>query len=58
MKTALLFNHKAGKGLPAEQVVRRLCDFFYGDTLLVPSESARQEVSVPLEQLTLTRSRR
>lgn len=38
MKTALLFNHKAGKGLPAEQVVRRLCDFFYGDTLLVCDE--------------------
>lgn len=35
MKTALLYNHKAGKGLPAELVIRRLCDFFWGDELLV-----------------------
>ena len=35
MKTALLYNYKAGKGLPAELVVRKLCDFFSGDELLV-----------------------
>ena len=35
MKTALLYNYKAGKGLPAEQVVSKLCDFFSGDELLV-----------------------
>ena len=35
MKTALLYNYKAGKGLPAELVVRKLCDFFAGDELLV-----------------------
>ena len=35
MKTALLYNYKAGKGLPAEQVVRKLCGFFSGDELLV-----------------------
>jgi len=35
MKIALLYNYKAGKGLPAEQVVRRLCSFFSGDELLV-----------------------
>ena len=38
MKTALLYNHKAGKGLPAELVIRRLCDFFSGDELLVTDE--------------------
>lgn len=35
MKTALLYNFKAGKGLPAELVVSKLCDFFAGDELLV-----------------------
>ena len=35
MKTALLYNYKAGKGLPAELVVRKLSDFFSGDELLV-----------------------
>ena len=35
MKTALLYNYKAGKGLSAELVVRKLCDFFAGDELLV-----------------------
>ena len=35
MKTALLYNYKAGKGLPAELVVRKLCDFFAGDEILV-----------------------
>lgn len=35
MKTALLYNYKAGKGLPAELVVRKLCNFFSGDELLV-----------------------
>lgn len=35
MKTALLYNYKAGKGLPAELVIRRLCEFFSGDELLV-----------------------
>ena len=35
MKTALLYNYKAGKGLSAELVVRKLCDFFSGDELLV-----------------------
>lgn len=35
MKTALLYNYKAGKGLPAELVVRKLCDFFSGDEVLV-----------------------
>ena len=35
MKTALLYNYKAGKGLAAEEVVSRLCDFFSGDELLV-----------------------
>jgi len=38
MKTALLYNYKAGKGLPAELVIRRLCDFFSGDELLVTDE--------------------
>ena len=38
MKTALLYNHKAGKGLPAELVIRRLCDFFPGDEMLVTDE--------------------
>ena len=38
MKTALLYNHKAGKGLPAELVIRRLCDFFSGDEMLVTDE--------------------
>lgn len=38
MKTALLYNYKAGKGLPAEMVVRKLCDFFSGDELLVTDE--------------------
>ena len=38
MKTALLYNHKAGKGLPAELVIRRLCDFFSGDELLVTDD--------------------
>lgn len=38
MKTALLYNYKAGKGLPAELVVRKLCDFFAGDELLVTDE--------------------
>lgn len=38
MKTALLYNFKAGKGLPAELVVRKLCDFFSGDELLVTDE--------------------
>lgn len=38
MKTALLYNYKAGKGLPAELVIRRLCDFFSGDELLVADE--------------------
>ena len=38
MKTALLYNYKAGKGLPAELVVRKLCDFFSGDELLVTDE--------------------
>ena len=35
VKTALLYNYKAGKGLAAETVVGRLCDFFAGDELLV-----------------------
>ncbi len=35
MKTALLYNYKAGKGLSAEAVVRKLCAFFSGDELLV-----------------------
>ena len=38
VKTALLYNYKAGKGLPAELVVRKLCDFFSGDELLVTDE--------------------
>ena len=38
MKTALLYNYKAGKGLPAELVVCKLCDFFSGDELLVTDE--------------------
>lgn len=38
VKTALLYNYKAGKGLPAELVVRKLCDFFAGDELLVTDE--------------------
>jgi len=38
MKTALLYNYKAGKGLPAELVVRKLCEFFSGDELLVTDE--------------------
>ena len=38
MKTALLYNYKAGKGLPAELVVRKLCEFFGGDELLVTDE--------------------
>lgn len=38
MKTALLYNHKAGKGLPARQVVEKLCSFFEGDELLVSDE--------------------
>ena len=38
MKTALLYNYKAGKGLPAELVVRKLCDFFSGDEVLVTDE--------------------
>ena len=38
MKTALLYNYKAGKGLPAEAVVSRLCNFFAGDELLVADE--------------------
>ena len=38
MKTALLYNHKAGKGLPARQVVEKLCSFFDGDELLVSDE--------------------
>ena len=38
MKTALLYNFKAGKGLPAELVVRKLCKFFEGDELLVTDE--------------------
>ena len=38
MKTALLYNYKAGKGLPAELVVRKLCNFFDGDELLVTDE--------------------
>lgn len=35
MKTALFYNYKAGKNLPAELVVRKLCAFFSGDELLV-----------------------
>ena len=35
VKTALLYNYKAGKNLPAELVVRKLCAFFSGDELLV-----------------------
>ena len=35
MRTALLYNYKAGKGLSAELVVRKLSDFFSGDELLV-----------------------
>lgn len=38
VKTALLYNYKAGKGLPAEAVVSRLCNFFDGDELLVADE--------------------
>ena len=38
MKTALLYNFKAGKGLPAELVVQKLCKFFEGDELLVTDE--------------------
>lgn len=38
MKIALLYNHKAGKGLSAEQVVSKLCDFLAGDELLVTDE--------------------
>lgn len=38
MKTALLYNYKAGKGLPARQVVQQLCSFFEGDELLVTDE--------------------
>lgn len=38
VKTALLYNYKAGKGLPAELVVRKLCAFFGGDELLVTDE--------------------
>lgn len=38
MKTALLYNYKAGRGLPAELVVRKLCAFFSGDELLVTDE--------------------
>lgn len=35
MKTAVLYNPKAGKGLPALQVMTRLSEFFPGDELLV-----------------------
>lgn len=38
VKTALLYNFKAGKGLPAELVVQKLCKFFEGDELLVTDE--------------------
>ena len=38
MKTALLYNYNAGKGLPARQVVQQLCSFFDGDELLVTDE--------------------
>lgn len=38
MKTALLYNYKAGKGLAPDQVVSLLCDFFAGDELLVTDE--------------------
>lgn len=38
MKTALLYNYKAGKGLAPDQVVRKLCGFFEGDELLVCDE--------------------
>ena len=35
MKTAVLYNPKAGKGIPAEQVLTRLSSFFEGEELLV-----------------------
>jgi len=38
MKTALLYNYKAGKGLPTRQVIQQLCSFFSGDELLVTDE--------------------
>ena len=38
MKTALLYNYKAGKGLAADQVVTQLSEFFSGDELLVTDE--------------------
>jgi len=38
VKTALLYNYKAGKGLAAEQVVKKLCGFFSGDEILVADE--------------------
>ena len=39
MKNALLYNHNAGKGLSARQVVERLCAFFEGEELLVMDEA-------------------
>ncbi len=35
MKTALIYNHNAGKGLPHQQVIDRVASFFSGDELLV-----------------------
>ena len=39
MKNALLYNHNAGKGLSARQVVEQLCTFFEGEELLVMDEA-------------------
>ena len=35
MKTAVIYNPNAGKGIPAAQVLARLSSFFEGDELLV-----------------------
>lgn len=38
MKTAVLYNPKAGKGIPAEQVLTQLSSFFEGEELLVAEQ--------------------
>lgn len=38
MKTAVFYNPKAGKGLPASLVMERIASFFQGDELLVADE--------------------
>lgn len=39
MKTAVLYNPKAGKGIPAQQVLTQLSSFFEGEELLVADEA-------------------